>query len=271
MIDEERRARNRESTQRYRARYPERVKASRLRGKELHPGRANEASRKYRSKYPDRIRSRHLEERFGITPVEYICLLTAQEGHCAICERTSNNNGKASLSIDHDHITGKIRGLLCWQHNSLLGHIKDDPEQLRRLIKYLGRPPIDVIQLMGERLPSPGRNGQRRPREVCLGGRNESIKRYRQRNSALVKEWGLLHKYGITQACYDNILASQDGHCAICDRTTSEDGKPLSVDHNHRTGEIRGLLCWRHNLVLGYADDNIDQLEKLIKYLTDQH
>jgi len=140
-----------------------------------------------------------------------------------------------SLSVDHDHVTGRIRGLLCRQHNSLLGYMDDDVDQLRKSIEYLKQSSIDVKKIIGKR----GR------------GQRESD----------------LRKYGITQMCYNAILASQDGHCAICDRTVSDDGRLLDVDHCHNTGKIRGLLCSHHNIALGLVNDDVDELELAIKYL----
>jgi Autographiviridae endonuclease VII len=55
----------------------------------------------------------------GITPEVYADLLTKQEGRCAIC-RTADP-GRKSWCIDHDHVTGKVRGLLCWKCNLALG------------------------------------------------------------------------------------------------------------------------------------------------------
>lgn len=61
------------------------------------------------------------------------------------------------------------------------------------------------------------------------------------------------------------ILESQMGLCAICKRP-----KKLNVDHDHKTGEIRGLLCSRCNLGLASFGDSIEGLEKAIDYLKEQ-
>jgi hypothetical protein len=45
-----------------------------------------------------------------------------------------------SLHIDHDHVTGEVRGLLCFKHNNALGDFDDDPELLHRALRYLRRP-----------------------------------------------------------------------------------------------------------------------------------
>ena len=61
------------------------------------------------------------------------------------------------------------------------------------------------------------------------------------------------------------MLKIQNGKCAICGERKD---KTLVVDHNHKTGEVRGLLCGHCNHVLGFAKDNINILNKMIDYLT---
>ncbi|WP_424923390.1 endonuclease VII domain-containing protein [Actinocrispum wychmicini] len=61
----------------------------------------------------------------------------------------------------------------------------------------------------------------------------------------------------------------QGGRCAICQRATGR-GKRLAVDHNHATGEVRGLLCKPCNRdVLGHLRDDVSAFERAIVYLTD--
>ncbi len=55
----------------------------------------------------------------------------------------------------------------------------------------------------------------------------------------------LQRKYGITLVEYDRLLAAQGGHCAVCPAVARK--MPLNVDHDHATGFVRGLLCWRCN------------------------
>jgi hypothetical protein len=70
------------------------------------------------------------------------------------------------------------------------------------------------------------------------------------------RAYHLLRKYGITEDQYNNLLKHQKGHCALCPRVVEKSGKRLSVDHNHKTGEIRGLLCYRCNkFVIGRHTD----------------
>lgn len=61
--------------------------------------------------------------------------------------------------------------------------------------------------------------------------------------------------YGITPAQYEDMSKEQGGVCLVC-RGVNEDGERLHVDHDHETGKVRGLLCNRCNVALGYAGDN---------------
>ena len=73
--------------------------------------------------------------------------------------------------------------------------------------------------------------------------------------------------YGITGEQYDQLYELQGRKCAVCVTSTGA-SKRLAVDHNHETGEVRGLVCGRcnHNL-LGAAHDTVDILKRAIAYL----
>ena len=77
--------------------------------------------------------------------------------------------------------------------------------------------------------------------------------------------------YGLTPEKFDEILKSQNGKCAICrtkkPSTRMFHNRVFQVDHDHRTGMVRGLLCSSCNSVLAYARDNIEVLKSAIKYL----
>lgn len=74
-------------------------------------------------------------------------------------------------------------------------------------------------------------------------------------------------QYSITNGEYDALFAKQNGTCAICGVPSSQHKRSLHVDHNHKTGRIRGLLCVRCNMAIGCADDSIERLQKMIAYL----
>lgn len=79
---------------------------------------------------------------FGITIEDYDKMYALQDGKCAICRKpeTTVMNGKAiNLSVDHDHSTGKVRGLLCRSCNHGIGNFLDNTELLHEAIKYIVR------------------------------------------------------------------------------------------------------------------------------------
>lgn len=75
---------------------------------------------------------------YGLTPEQYIETVDAQGGVCKICGNEFRN--AADTHIDHDHVTGVFRGILCGNCNIMLGHAKDDPEILVRAAEYLTTP-----------------------------------------------------------------------------------------------------------------------------------
>jgi len=76
----------------------------------------------------------------------------------------------------------------------------------------------------------------------------------------------LKRKYGITPEQYDEMLAAQGGGCAICGRPPRDD-IALHVDHDHETGAIRGITCFRCNNALGDLDDDPKLLARAAQYL----
>lgn len=79
-------------------------------------------------------------KQYGITPADYQRMLVEQGHRCAICRQpeTFVLRGKVkNLSIDHDHATGRVRGLLCGSCNSGIGYFREHPDILRAAIDYL--------------------------------------------------------------------------------------------------------------------------------------
>lgn len=74
-------------------------------------------------------------------------------------------------------------------------------------------------------------------------------------------------KYGITQDEYNKLFEEQNGCCAICGKHQSEFKKALHIDHNHKTGKVRGLLCFNCNMGIGRLQDSKELLLKAVDYL----
>ena len=73
--------------------------------------------------------------------------------------------------------------------------------------------------------------------------------------------------YDITLDEYEELLTKQGGVCAICGQESKDTGKPLAVDHDHTTGEVRELLCGPCNRGLGLFEDRVELLLKAAAYL----
>jgi hypothetical protein len=77
----------------------------------------------------------------------------------------------------------------------------------------------------------------------------------------------LYRKYGISLEEYNTMLKIQNYRCFICNKHQDECSKNLAVDHNHKTGKVRKLLCRECNSILGYSKEDINILENCIKYI----
>jgi len=90
----------------------------------------------------DKNRNELLKARFGIDLSEYNQMFIAQNGCCAICEKPQSAE-KRNFSVDHDHKTGIIRGLLCENCNRALGQFKDSTIILDKAKEYLTKDRMD--------------------------------------------------------------------------------------------------------------------------------
>ena len=82
----------------------------------------------------------HLKARYGISAADAGEMLEAQGGLCAIC------GDRPAAHVDHDHLTGAVRALLCFTCNSGLGNFRDEPELLRLAADYLDRHEAAAVQ-----------------------------------------------------------------------------------------------------------------------------
>jgi hypothetical protein len=117
--------------------------------------RDNDTHKRYYARNRDRLiknmptrnpaynKNSFLKSTYGITLAEFDALVEQQKGVCAICEkpetRKSRYGGTCRLHVDHDHNTGRVRGLLCHNCNSAIGHAKEDVNVLARSIIYLDK------------------------------------------------------------------------------------------------------------------------------------
>ena len=126
---------------------PEQRKVYRARWRAKNKGRIAEAQRRYREKWPEKLREKRRQVwrdwnkakgrylgRYGIDIAAYNALLAQQLGLCAICR---NPPAKKRLGVDHDHATGRVRGLLCDSCNVGIGRLGDTLAGVERAASYL--------------------------------------------------------------------------------------------------------------------------------------
>lgn len=248
------------SITKYRAKHSDKVKASQASyyyaNREDRIASATEWRRNNPEKAFEIYRSSFIRRRFGLTPQDYDRMMKEQNGLCAICKHpeTATCKGRAKLlAVDHHHVTGTIRGLLCAKCNTLVAHCRESLDVLDRAKLYLTG-----------LLP----NEDRVISDAVIKGLNQSPKtRYERVNRPCL----MRRLYGITDDVYLRLLLEQGGSCRICNQV-NESGKngkakKLSVDHDHKTLAIRGLLCTRCNFMIGCANDNVSILNCAMSYL----
>jgi len=119
---------------------------------------------------------------------------------------------------------------------------------------------------------------------ICKICKSEKVYAWRKKNpqiyNALAVSWrqknpdkqhatDIKRNYGLSIEEYNKMLVAQNMTCAICNRQHDPSKKRgrLYVDHCHKTGKVRALLCSAHNSMLGYAEDDVETLQKAIEYL----
>jgi len=115
---------------------------------------------------------------------------------------------------------------------------------------------------------------------VYLGGRlknrcrscyNEYQKEWRKNNPESRKQSAkknvLKNFYGLSEVDHLLMIEKHMNACAICRKPESVPGKELAIDHNHITGEVRGLLCHKCNVALGMLNEDEDLIWNMLEYL----
>lgn len=124
------RAQSREANKRYRSKHKDRVKVSRRQWLDNNV----EYCRTRERGYARNNRNKKLIKRYGITIDQFEEMVTAVQGRCQICQLVR------VLHVDHDHITGRVRGLLCGPCNRGLGCFQEDSQRLCAAMAYLETP-----------------------------------------------------------------------------------------------------------------------------------
>lgn len=176
-------------------------------------------------------RSYLLKYRFyGLTEDEVAGIVDRQASLCLICLRAR------PLHVDHDHVTGEVRGLICFPCNGALGQFRDVPAVIRGAVDYLER-------------------------QSTSAGR--AVHRTARGKRASHREAHLFRRYGIGEGDFERLVGQQEGLCPVC-----REASPTVVDHDHVTAAVRGILCGDCNTGMGQLDDNPWLLRRAIEYLT---
>lgn len=131
----------------YRKNNPGKAAAASRKYRKNNPGKGTENVLRYRKAHPDKYREstrkisrkQHLKTKFGITVEDYAAKLLAQDGVCAICHKpeTATRNGIVKqLAVDHNHVTGANRDLLCQKCNWAFGMLREDPTIIANMLAY---------------------------------------------------------------------------------------------------------------------------------------
>jgi hypothetical protein len=168
MTEGEKKAKNAARTARWREANPERARAGVKKWVEDHPDRKAASDKAYREANLEKVAAQQLARRaadpeaykkywrdyhaankerrrdqnwmrkYNVTRADYDAMLAAQGGHCAACPKTVPGGRGAYFHVDHDHQTGKVRGLLCHLCNTALRAV----EQMRALVSYTEKPTL---------------------------------------------------------------------------------------------------------------------------------
>ncbi|WP_240489893.1 endonuclease VII domain-containing protein [Actinomadura atramentaria] len=200
-----------------------------------------------------------LKLRYGITAAQADDMRARQGRVCLICLDGS------AVHVDHDHETGLVRGILCFSCNGALGQFDDDVHRMIEAADYLEKRTWYVralqLELGTDRISGAVLRGWRAEQGVGSGrpgfdGGGRPLGREARRH------YRLRRRYGLGAADVDALAAIQRGFCAVCSERPAE-----NVDHCHRTGTVRGLLCGGCNTGMGQFRDDPAVLRRAAEYL----
>lgn len=97
----------------------------------IHGQEVRDRAKRWGQAHPEQVKNTRMQVQYGISESLRQLIEAEQDGLCAIC------SSKVKLVVDHNHKTDRVRGLLCFSCNSLLGFAKDNPDILQKAITYL--------------------------------------------------------------------------------------------------------------------------------------
>lgn len=174
------------------------------------------------------------EHKYGITRRELEAMLKKQRGVCAICLRACRE--RRNFCVDHDHATGRIRGLLCTRCNKGIGLLHELEEAARYVLRRGIEPDYSPVAY----------------------GEARNDRRHHKRKAA----------FGLHPHMFETLLRLQNHRCAICRGFPKAADRELAVDHDHYTLRIRGLLCENCNRAIGLFDHDRRILQRAARYIS---
>lgn len=96
----------------------------------------------------------------------------------------------------------------------------------------------------------------------CKPCHNRIVRENRQKHHGSTRNFHLRRRYGVSDVEVAWHVLRQGSRCALCRK-----GEPIHVDHDHVTGQVRGILCFNCNRALGYLDDEVELLYEMADYL----
>lgn len=211
----------------------------------------------------------NLKYQYGLTFTDYLEIYNRQDSGCGICKEkhTINDDTDLTLHVDHNHITGRVRGLLCLPCNSSLGMFKESEELITSAVRYLSK---DRVVLPSYEIEPVAPKFGMKFCEYCLEYRenskfsNGSLKCRRCRH--------IYSRYGIFFYQREYLRLLQNNSCAIC----LDESKKLHIDHDHGCCEsgskgcgkcVRGLLCSKCNHGIGHAKESEEIFDEMVSYI----
>lgn len=171
---------------------------------------------------------------------------TIPEKRCTRCQAVQPASRFYALLSNRDGLDGYCKGC----------RSQDKKDRVKRLIRSV--PVSKVCGKCGERKPAADFYSAR----TCTDGLRNDCKRCQAKGFA---DWNRKRLYGLEAHQYARMVAEQGGHCGLCGGDPV--GKGLAVDHDHRTGAVRALLCSHCNAGLGGFRDDPELLKLAISYL----
>lgn len=214
-------------------------------------GRNIKYPQEYKLESPEYFKDVKLRRLYNITLKDFNTMMENQNHRCEICDAHQKDCNKV-FNVDHCHITGKVRGLLCSTCNLAIGRMNDDKELFIKAVEYL----TDFESFVG--------NNKFNFKLV-----KTKLDKKDFTKKEIEKHKRLWEKYKMSLKEFEDMKIAQNNKCAICNKVEKENDvkSKLVVDHCHSSGEVRGLLCDMCNASIGLFKDKVKLLKIVVKYL----